>query len=356
MIGLQPNDDFSQDITCSPEGYPFDSVSCLSWLPYSSQQIFACASWDATVRVYSFLPVSPLKLERRFDLFDPCLSVDWSPNFPVGGFIDGTIRIFDLIEGNVQIVGGENSKHQDAVKSVHWIDDYQTVVSLSYDRTMKLWDSRQRSEIHTIKLEGKPYCSDMKYPTIAVGFNDRRVGIANISDILHNPQSIKWSFIPKVFNDEDQITDISMFCTERRFGFGACSDFGNGSIYDITQDINNTFKANRIMVFKAHYFNKPGSKQIVFPVNAIGMHRTTQALFTAGGDGNINFWNYGQKDKTGTIKLGGIPVTKAKFNRDDSLVAYANGYDYAQGIQGAHSYKTRIGVHIVKPKELSRLK
>jgi len=50
-------------------------------------------------------------------------------------------------------------------------------------------------------------------------------------------------------------------------------------------------------------------------------------------------------NKTSTIRLGGIPVTKAKYDMDCSWFVYANGYDYAQGIQEAHSHKIRIGVH-----------
>jgi len=353
MISTQPKDDFSKDFICSPSDSPTDSISCFSWT--RSSTAFACASWDSTVRLFSFQEGVPcFKLEKKFELPDPCLSLDFAREFVLGGCIDGTIKIFDPVGSRV-ISMEENPEHQDAVKSVHWLEQEQMYVSLSYDKTMKFWDLRQKSSIKTEKLEAKPFCSDKHFQekVIAVGFDDGRVGVLDL-DEQQSLMSLKWNFIPQPFHNVEKITDISMFGAWGALGFGVASDWGRGGLYELTRSRDGGgLQEKKIMVFKAHkqWLQQP-QKELLYPMNAIGMHQSSKNLFTAGGEGNIYLWNYEQKHKTGTISLGGTPVTKAKFNPDCSLILYANGYDYAKGIEGAYSYNTRIGVHKVKPEEL----
>ena len=355
----QPLDSLSQDLTCPTEHNPTDSVSCFAWVRNNQLKGFACSSWDSSINIYrvddQFTPHT-LKYATSILTDDPCLSVEWqSETILIGGCIDNTVKVF-TVGGTLTSYGSKNG-HQDAVKSVHWIDIYGVALSFSYDKTMKIWDFRTQEPVQSHQLGGKPYCVDVQFPYVALGLNDGRIAITSITDIL-NTRAFNCSYIPAPFYDVEQITDISLFTQGDRFGFGVSSNFGRGSIYDLEQDLNRSILGNRLLNFKAHKYDRPshtyGIQQIMYPMNAIGMHPTSTSLFTAGGDGNLFFWNYTQKQKCTTLNFSGTPVTKAKFSPDGTMVAYATGYDYAKGIEGIQSHKTSIGVHFVKPQDLAK--
>ena len=357
----QPFESLSQDLTCPPEHNPTDSVSCFAWIKSDLIKAFACSSWDSSIKIYrvedQFVPYS-LKYEMSISTDNPCLSVEWqSVNTLIGGCIDNTVKVFYV--GATKTSYGSQNGHQDAIKSVHWIDPYKIALSFSYDKTMKIWDFRTQELVKTHQLGGKPYCVDVQFPYVALGLDDGRVAITSITDILY--KVMNYSYIPAPFHDVEQITDISLFTQGGRFGFGVSSNFGMGGIYDLKQGLDRNYVGNKLITFKAHKLDRLREtasideiQQIMYPLNAIGMHPTKTSLFTAGGDGNFFFWNYTQKHKCTTLNFSGTPVTKAKFNPDGTMVAYATGYDYAKGIEGTHSYKTSIGVHFVKPQDLAK--
>ena len=174
------------------------------------------------------------------------------------------------------------------MKSVHWIDTYGVALSFSYDKTMKIWDFRTQEPVQSHQLGGKPYCVDVQFPYVAFGLDDGRIAITSITDILHT-RAFNCSYIPAPFHDVEQITDISLFTQGGRFGFGVSSNFGMGGIYDLKQGLDGSYVGNKLITFKAHKYDRSfGSQiqQIMYPINAIGMHPTKTSLFTAGGDGN----------------------------------------------------------------------
>jgi len=57
-------------------------------------------------------------------------------------------------------------------------------------------------------------------------------------------------------------------------------------------------------------------------------------LLTAGGEGQIIFWDYNVKNKIRTFNCNSLPVTAAKISQDGSMVAYSLGYDFSKGAEG----------------------
>jgi len=122
----QPFESLSQDLTCPPEHNPTDSVSCFAWIKSDLIKAFACSSWDSSIKIYrvedQFVPYS-LKYAMSISTDDPCLSVEWQSEIAlIGGCIDNTVTVFCV--GATKTSYGSQNGHQDAVKSVHWVDPY----------------------------------------------------------------------------------------------------------------------------------------------------------------------------------------------------------------------------------------
>jgi hypothetical protein len=56
---------------------------------------------------------------------------------------------------------------------------------------------------------------------------------------------------------------------------------------------------------------------------------------TAGGDGKIEFWDKFNKRRVRTLIKIGAPITAMDINSELSILAYAKGYDWNKGINGA---------------------
>ena len=57
-------------------------------------------------------------------------------------------------------------------------------------------------------------------------------------------------------------------------------------------------------------------------------------MFTAGGDGVINLWDYEVRNKIRALTFNKVPITFAKISPDGNYMAYALGYDWSEGIWG----------------------
>eukprot|EP01016_Furgasonia_blochmanni_P002193 TRINITY_DN10871_c0_g3_i3.p1 TRINITY_DN10871_c0_g3~~TRINITY_DN10871_c0_g3_i3.p1 ORF type:complete len:114 (-),score=26.49 TRINITY_DN10871_c0_g3_i3:333-674(-) len=80
--------------------------------------------------------------------------------------------------------------------------------------------------------------------------------------------------------------------------------------------------------------------------------RERDFVATGGGEGAITFWDYGAKNKIQTFEYGGTPVTRLRMRDDGSLMVYALGYDWSEGIYGLAKHKTRLHVHVINDNEL----
>lgn len=76
-------------------------------------------------------------------------------------------------------------------------------------------------------------------------------------------------------------------------------------------------------------------------------------LLTTGSNGDFNIWDMKLKNKISQFKLG-EPIVYATINQHGTYVAFAQGYDWHQGINGLSSvnYKPKIGVKMIYDDEL----
>ena len=63
------------------------------------------------------------------------------------------------------------------MKTVHWIQapNYSCLMTGSWDKTLKFWDTRQSNPMLTLQLPERCYCADVVYPMAMVGTAQRGI-------------------------------------------------------------------------------------------------------------------------------------------------------------------------------------
>jgi len=157
-----------------------DTIAAISWraIPRTPAQ-FVCASWDSKVSLFEVdhaphsNPTIRCKFSRTMEY--PCVAIDCqiSSDKIIAGSINGDMH---LIEGEGQ-VSTRIGSHEDAVKGVYYMSE-SCVCSVSYDKTIRLWDARLSGpDIGRINLGAKPACYDFSGRNMVVGLEDGKIGI-----------------------------------------------------------------------------------------------------------------------------------------------------------------------------------
>ncbi len=98
---------------------------------------------------------------------------------------DKAARMLDLGTGQVQQVAA----HDAPIKSCRFINDVgnmnNILVTGSWDKTIKYWDLRAPTPVHSLSLPERVYSLDVKGPLMVVGMAERHIQIFN----LNNPSA-----------------------------------------------------------------------------------------------------------------------------------------------------------------------
>jgi mRNA export factor len=355
MLGKNYSDASLQDINVgNANEAPNDTVSSIAWCPNTSYRYFATTSWDSKVRIYDTViqnQKAALSLKVGFDVEDPCLSVTWCDNDMTklfGGSVNGSVKIFDIQSGKSENIG----LHDGSVKSVYWLPKASLAVSLSFDKTIRFWDLRQQQPAAALNLGLKVYCSDLLYPLLAVGMSSEKLLFLDLDNLQYLEKG-GFALFDSTLKDSQQISCVSLLRDGSGFGIGSTDGRVNVSKFGIDQ--SGQLRPAPLVSFKTKNYEQsvPLNKQVLYPVHDIGFHHLNKgAIFTAGGEGALNFWDYLKKSRLTNYEFQGAPVTRAKLSPDGSLLAYATGYDWSLGIAFYKAYKTKVCVHVVQEADL----
>ena len=71
------------------------------------------------------------------------------------------------------------AEHQAPVKACRWVKapNYSALMTVSWDKTMKFWDTRAPTPMLSIDLPERAYCADVEYPMAVVGTAGRGIVI-----------------------------------------------------------------------------------------------------------------------------------------------------------------------------------
>ncbi|CAK76891.1 unnamed protein product (macronuclear) [Paramecium tetraurelia] len=342
-----------------------DTVSAISW-GTTIPNFLAISSWDGKVRILEIQQNSYKRelFERRSFQVDgqvgqvknPIICMDAKGDLSqifVGCGFDHTVKVIDTNSGQIASIG----QHQALIISVYWIESAQMILSISTDQSLKMWDVRAPGQPRfQCQFQYKPLVSDCNFPLLVIGFASEKLSIINLNELQQLPG--RFQYIDSPLGTYSQLTALAIFPSRDGFTLGSID--GRGHQTNITtkqtQGMPTEFQLKSIMTFKAHKVedNQKGKVQnYFFPVNCIQMNiKNNYFLMTAGGEGQMIFWDINVRNKIRTFQFNCNPIVCAKMSPDGSMLAYALGNDFSKGPEFFNEFQPKIQVHFIPENEL----
>jgi len=224
------------------------------------------------------------------------------------------VLMWDLQTENVQQVGS----HDAPCKEVSWVDEISLLLTSSWDKTLRFWDTRSANPEHGINLPERVYSMDSKGWLCAIACAERQIVLID----LRNP-----SQPTQTFSSPLKYASRVISCFPDSSGFALGSIEGRVAIhhYHENQQMKN-------FAFKCHR-----NETEIFAVNSISFHPGWGTFATAGSDGTFNFWDKDSKQRLKPFHPCPVPISAGAFNSDGSIYAYACSYDWSKGAEYADS-------------------
>nr|QBH73991.1 mitotic checkpoint protein and poly(a)+ RNA export protein [Liposcelis bostrychophila] len=303
---------------------PDDSISSISFSPASVSQNFLIAgSWDNNVRCWEVeqngktIPKSMQTMQGP--VLDVCWSDDGTKVFMAS--CDKQVKAWDLGSNQTMQVAA----HDAPVKTCHWIQgsNYSCLMTGSWDKTLKFWDTRSPNPMMTVNLPERVYCADAVYPMAVVSTAGK---VMIVYQLEGKPQEYKRIDSPLKY----QHRCIAIFKDKKKqpSGFAVGSVEGRVAIQYVNPSSpkdNFTFKCHRASN------NAPNGYQDIFAVNGIAFHPIHNTLATVGSDGTFSFWDKDARTKLKSSDSMDQPITCCAFNHSGQIFAYSVSYDWSKG-------------------------
>lgn len=260
---------------------------------------------------------------------------------------DKQAKMWDLASNQVVQV----AQHDAPIKTCHWIKapNYSCLMTGSWDKTLKFWDTRSATPIMSITLPERCYCADVDYPMAVVGTAGRQVIVYQLDG---KPTEYKRLESPLKFQHRCVaiFRYASQFCYRSRSGdkqihnintitliFSdkkkAPTGYALGSVEGrVAIQYVNPANPKDNFTFKCHRSNgAPNGYQDIYAVNDIAFHPVHGTLATVGSDGSFSFWDKDARTKMKPSELMEQPITRCAFNHNGQIFAYAVSYDWSKG-------------------------
>mmetsp|Transcript_9214 Transcript_9214/g.9180 ORF Transcript_9214/g.9180 Transcript_9214/m.9180 type:complete len:161 (-) Transcript_9214:31-513(-) len=129
-----------------------------------------------------------------------------------------------------------------------------------------------------------------------------------------------------------QIRSVECYNDAKGFALGLIE--GRCSMKKVNLD---TMKVENDFTFKCHRDNNNANS-----LNCIAFNQVYGTFATGGSDNSFIYWDKIAKQRLKSYTNLAAPVTAMDFKIDGSLFAYAVGYDWHKGIDGAGSAPSKI--------------
>ncbi|KAJ3649056.1 hypothetical protein Zmor_020818 [Zophobas morio] len=310
---------------------PDDSISSLAFSPATLSQNFLIAgSWDNNVRCWEIEQSGKSVPKSMQACGGPVLDVCWSDDgtkvFMAG--CDKQAKAWDLASNQVVQV----AQHDAPIKTCHWIkaSNYSCLMTGSWDKTLKFWDTRTPNPMLSINLPERCYCADVDYPMAVVGTAGRQIIVYQLDG---KPQQYKVLDSPLKY----QHRCVAIFRDKKKTPTGYALGSVEGRV--AIQYVNPTNPKDNF-TFKCHRSNgAPTGYQDIYAVNDIAFHPVHGTLATVGSDGSFSFWDKDARTKLKSSELMEQPITRCAFNSNGQIFAYAVSYDWSKGHEYYNSSK-----------------
>uniref|UniRef100_U5EUS7 Mitotic checkpoint protein BUB3 n=1 Tax=Corethrella appendiculata TaxID=1370023 RepID=U5EUS7_9DIPT len=286
---------------------PTDVISAVKFAPNSSQFLLV-SSWDCSVRLYD---VQNNSMRQKYYHDTPVLDIAFQDSVrTVSGGLDNLVKIYDLNTHSENILG----THDDAVKCVEVATKVNGVLTGSWDRTVRLWDTREKECVGRYEqCNGKVYSMNCIDEKLVVATSDRKVlawDLRNMGSYLFRRES-SLKYQTRVIR-----------CFPNKEGYVMTSIEGRVAVeyFDTDPEVQ-----KKKFAFKCHR-SKENNTELIYPVNALSFHSVYNTFATGGSDGFVNIWDGFNKKRLCQFHLYDSSIASLAFNHDGSTLAIACSY------------------------------
>ncbi|KAH9848762.1 WD40 repeat-like protein [Lenzites betulinus] len=315
---------------------PFDSVSSVRFSPSNPDHLLV-SSWDTTVRFYDVATNEhKSKYDHRAAVLATCFA---DGTHAYSGGLDTSVRELDLQAEKVSHLG----QHSDAISAMNYHRDKKTLITGSWDRTIRFWDSRAaNAQQSSHDLPERVYNMDLVENILVVAMASRLFHIYDIRK-MDSPAQTRESSL--------KFMTRALACMADGQGYATGSVEGRIAVeyFDPSpqaQEKKYAFKCHRQVVESTDH---------VWPVNALAFHPRYNTFASAGSDGNVSIWDYKSKKRLRQYPKFNAAVPSIAFNCDGTKLAVGVSYTWDEGEEGARTAE-RPAVYVktvgdeVKPK------
>ena len=331
-----------------------DGISCIRWSPNPQHNILVATSWDGTLRFWDFQNVTPPRQHNGQKIpaviqstpraqashSDPLLCCCFSSNgqYVFTGGCDNAVRVWDLqmCYSQPTQVTVPFGMHEAPVKGVAYLNGRNgLIVSGGWDAKIKVWSvqaaitGQKQAPLMEIQLEAKIFAMDCKNEILVVALENRKIKVFSV-DPNPNAQPLKLELdVESIL--KYQTRTVSVFTNEH----GVPDGFAIGSIEGrVGIQYFAPSQPTKDFAFRCHRVESQNKTQsTIYPVNDIGFHNFG-TFSTVGGDGVVNFWDKGEKQRLKTYLPVSTSISAGSFNSSGTLFAYARSYDWSKGAEG----------------------
>uniref|UniRef100_A0A7R9UC44 Mitotic checkpoint protein BUB3 n=1 Tax=Pinguiococcus pyrenoidosus TaxID=172671 RepID=A0A7R9UC44_9STRA len=288
---------------------PEDGITCVNFAPTSNALLVS--SWDSSLRIYD----ADLDLVRgRFSAGAPALCCAFlDDSKALCGGLDGKLRLFDVATSSALELGS----HDAAVRALGCNEDLKLVVTGSWDRTVKTWDTRSGTNgvaAASVEMPGKVYSLSVRESVVVAASASQAVWVfdlRNMSEpVARRQSSLKY-----------QTRCIALSPDAMSFALGSIE--GRVAVEYVSDD--------PAMQGKKYSFKCHRSGDVIFPVNAVAFHPLFGTFATGGCDGGVSIWDGANKRRIIGLKNFPTSIASLAFNQDGTLLAIASSYTFEQG-------------------------
>lgn len=227
--------------------------------------------------------------------------------------------------------------HEDAIRCVEYCPELGLVLTGSWDKTVKLWDPRQKHSVGTYDQTGEQVLTmSMCGDRVIVGTSNRRVLVWDLKNMQFAEQrrasSLKY-----------QTRCIRSFPNKQ--GFVLSSIEGRVAVEYLDTDPEVQKKK---YAFKCHRLKQDG-QEFIYPVNAVSFHNEHNTFATGGSDGFVNIWDPFNKKRLCQFHRYPTDISALSFNHEGNMIAIASSCVWLE--EGKEKPKDTIYIRHVSDTE-----